>query len=103
VRWYLAPHGQTARSYALPSYSGIPASELPAKTVAEAAPYPADALPCFFGHYWLFDPDPRPLGPNLACLDYSVAAGGFLCAYRFDGETRLRVGRFARSGPRRQG
>lgn len=103
VRWYLAPQGQTARSYALPSYSGIPASELPAKTVAEAAPYPADAPPCFFGHYWLFDRDPRPLAPNLACLDYSVAAGGFLCAYRFDGETKLRVGRFARSGPRRQG
>jgi hypothetical protein len=27
--------------------------------------------------------------PNVACLDYSVAKGGFLCAYRWDGEQKL--------------
>jgi hypothetical protein len=101
VRWYLPAAGQTTRTYALPTYPGIPDAPLPAKTAAESVPYPAGAPLCFFGHYWLFDEDPAPLAPNLACLDYSVAAGGFLCAYRCDGETRIETSRFARNGPRR--
>jgi hypothetical protein len=102
VRWYMPADGRTTRDYALPPYAEIPAAALPAKTAAEAAPYPTDAPPCFFGHYWLFDADPAPLAANVACLDYSVAAGGFLCAYRHaTGEKRLRRERFARSGERR--
>jgi len=50
-----------------------------------------------FGHYWLADPTPVPLAANVACLDYSVARGGFLCAYRFDGEAALSRERFART------
>lgn len=44
--------------------------------------YPADAPPLFIGHYWLKGA-PEPLLPNLACLDYSVAMGGHLTAYRW--------------------
>ena len=35
--------------------------------------------------------EPQVLAPNVACLDYSVAAksGGMLVAYRWDGEQRL--------------
>jgi hypothetical protein len=51
--------------------------------------YPADAPPVFFGHYWLLTPEPELLAPNVACLDYSVPRGGFLCAYRWDGERVL--------------
>ncbi len=45
--------------------------------------------PTFFGHYWL---DPKNIGiisQNLCCLDYSVAKGGLIGAYSFDGETIL--------------
>jgi hypothetical protein len=42
-----------------------------------------------FGHYWM-QGTPQPLGPRVACLDYSIGKGspsGKLCAYRWDGET----------------
>ena len=94
VRWYLDPGGRTIASYALPSFPGLPELGLPAKVVAEARPYPTAAPPVCFGHYWLDDPAPAPLASNVACLDYSVAKGGFLCAYRFDGEAVIDPARF---------
>jgi len=52
--------------------------------------YSHDDPPVFVGHYWL-DSEPELLAPNVACLDYSVAAksGGKLVAYRWDGEQEL--------------
>ena len=52
--------------------------------------YSHDDPPVFLGHYWL-DTEPQVLAPNVACLDYSVAAksGGKLVAYRWDGEQEL--------------
>lgn len=44
--------------------------------------------PVFFGHYWLMD-DPQILRNNMCCLDYSVARGHKLAAYRYDGEQIL--------------
>ncbi|WP_439136004.1 metallophosphoesterase [Pseudomaricurvus sp.] len=55
--------------------------------------YEAGAPPVFFGHYWLKG-RPRPLQPNVACLDYSAVSFGRLTAYRFDGEKELREDRF---------
>ena len=60
-----------------------------------AAPYAADAPPVFFGHYWLRADAPAVLAPNVACLDYSVAKGGMLIAYRWDGEHQLSSSKFA--------
>lgn len=52
--------------------------------------YSHDDPPVFLGHYWL-DSEPELLAPNVACLDYSVAAkgGGKLVAYQWDGEQEL--------------
>jgi hypothetical protein len=50
---------------------------------------PTTAKPVFIGHYWLSASKPEILADNVACLDYSVAKGGFLCAYRWQGEQRL--------------
>ena len=47
-----------------------------------------DERPVFFGHYWLKG-EPQLLRRNVCCLDYSVAAGGCLACYRFDGEQQL--------------
>ncbi|MDX1480647.1 MAG: metallophosphoesterase [Woeseiaceae bacterium] len=57
--------------------------------------YSSDAPPVFVGHYWM-DGEPAPLAPNIACLDYSIAApkGGRLVAYRWDGEQELDKGKF---------
>jgi len=52
--------------------------------------YTEDDPPLFLGHYWL-DGEIDLLAPNIACLDYSVAAkeNGRLVAYCWDGEPRL--------------
>jgi hypothetical protein len=46
------------------------------------------AKPVLFGHYWLTG-QPELQSDYAACLDYSVALGGPLCAYQWDGETAL--------------
>lgn len=50
-------------------------------------PGPGDP-PVFFGHYWMRG-EPRLLSARACCLDWSVAAGGVLCAYRWEGEQDL--------------
>ncbi|MDB5597865.1 MAG: metallophosphoesterase [Hyphomicrobiales bacterium] len=47
-----------------------------------------DERPVFFGHYWL-NGTPNLGGRRAACLDYSVAKGGELLAYRWSGEPIL--------------
>jgi len=99
TRWYLAPAGRTWRDYAFASsYDArerIPAEPLPPSIAARESSYPEDAPPVLFGHYWL-PPTSSPgrLAPNVACLDYSVARGGRLCAYRWSGERELEDGAF---------
>jgi hypothetical protein len=51
--------------------------------------YPAEAPITFFGHYAVNAERPTPVTPRLACLDYGLGKGGFLCAYRWDAETDL--------------
>ncbi len=55
--------------------------------------YDVNAVPVFFGHYWLTG-RPKPLQHNVACLDYSAVNFGRLTAYRFDGEPRLKEDHF---------
>ena len=56
--------------------------------------YPPDAPPVFFGHYWLEDNFPSIQTSNVVCLDYSVAKGGSLVAYRWSGESVLNDNNF---------
>lgn len=88
ARWYADPMGQTYRSYGMTDEIDC---DLPleASVQQQAAPYPADAPPVFIGHYWLRAGRPATLADNVACLDYSVAKQGFLCAYRWSGERVL--------------
>jgi len=46
------------------------------------------AAPVIFGHYWL-QGNPILTDRRRLCLDYSVAKGGHLAAYQWDGETDL--------------
>lgn len=55
--------------------------------------YGADEAPVFVGHYWL-QGRPKPILPNLACLDYSAVKYGRLVAYRYDGEAQLSAEKF---------
>ena len=89
TRWYLPPHGHTYRTYALQSDEIVCDLRLEQAVIESAAPYPVDAKPVFVGHYWLSAQRPELLAENVACLDYSVAKCGFLCAYRWNGEQKL--------------
>jgi len=89
ARWYLHAHGHTFGSYAMADHLAcdVPLSD----EVREASrPYDPTEKPVFLGHYWLPPATPKRLARNVACVDYSVAKGGFLCAYRWDGEQELR-------------
>jgi hypothetical protein len=89
TRWYLPAIGQTVRTYAFQS-DVVPCDmSVEAAALAIAEPYPLAAKPVFFGHYWLRAERPSILAANVACVDYSVAKEGFLCAYRFSGEPAL--------------
>jgi hypothetical protein len=44
--------------------------------------------PLFIGHYWLSE-KPAVQSTKVACLDYRVAKGGPLAAYRWNGEAEL--------------
>ena len=50
--------------------------------------------PVIFGHYW-FVGTPSVISTQFACLDYSVAKGGPLVAYRWDGEAELATEKLA--------
>lgn len=90
TRWYSPPDGHTYRTYALQSDAIACDLGLDQSVIAATAPYPTSAKPVFVGHYWLSAERPELLAENVACLDYSVAKGGFLCAYRWNGEQKLR-------------
>ncbi|NNM60613.1 MAG: metallophosphoesterase [Steroidobacteraceae bacterium] len=61
---------------------------------AEWRGHPYSGPPVLFGHYW-FSGKPTVISPRFACLDYSVAKGGPLVAYRWDGERELRSEKLA--------
>ena len=93
TRWYLSPQGQTWRTYAFTDRIDC---DFPLEQpVSDAAtPYPLNAKPVFVGHYWMSGSQPELLAQNVACVDYSVAKGGFLCAYRWHGEQQLSTSNF---------
>jgi len=52
--------------------------------------YDREHKPVFIGHYWMgLKNGPSLLADNVTCLDYSVAKGGKLVAYRWSGEPKL--------------
>jgi hypothetical protein len=84
LRWWdptattfrIAAHGMDGRE-----------SELPDEPVPTDFLY-RDETPVLFGHYWM-PGEPEIQNPRAACLDFSVAKGGFLTAYRWPGEPEL--------------
>lgn len=92
TRWFDSPVGRSFAEYALPAIDSdelLSGMQVPDEVTRQARVYPSDAPPVFVGHYWLRAQRPARLAANVACLDYSVAADGMLCAYRWDGEAEL--------------
>ncbi|SED72220.1 metallophosphoesterase [Bradyrhizobium erythrophlei] len=84
IRWW-DPAAVTYRSAAL----GMDGEETTLPDLPLVTDYQyKNETPVFFGHYWLRGA-PSLSNENAACLDFSVAKGGFLTAYRWSGETVL--------------
>lgn len=77
------------------TYIGPSGVEIPDLPIPQMERIPAPDRPTFIGHYWLNPSEPlAPLAQRVACVDYSVAKGGPLVAYRFDGEEELSTSKF---------
>ena len=98
VRWWLPGVGRTYAELCIPHSPLAPAVPLAEALAAQLTGYPAEAPPLFIGHYWLSEATAQRLAPNVACLDYSVAKGGFVAAYRWDGETTIADEKFIQAG-----
>ena len=70
--------------------SGEPFAPLP-QTPLDSGRLPTapTEVPVLYGHYWRSGATPQIDGPLSACLDWSVAGGGPLVAYRWSGEAEL--------------
>lgn len=90
VRWWDSSLNTYRSAYIGPP--GVEMPNIPMKLKTQIAP---PDRPTFFGHYWFpADEEKSPVTSRSACLDYSVAAGGPLVAYRFDGERELSTTKF---------
>ena len=91
VRWWDA-NANTFRRAAL--LDDVDRSKLPEEPIPDYALVGHDGgSPVFVGHYWLSGP-PVCLSDKVACVDYSIAKGGKLVAYRWDGEATLAPNKF---------
>ena len=97
LRWFAEPEGQTYRTYGLVNEPIACDEMLPVDVVAAGRPYLASAPPVFIGHYGLRAEAPSLLAANVACVDWGVAHGGLLCAYRWDGEQLLNPRKFVQA------
>jgi hypothetical protein len=87
IKWWENPSEMTYNSISVEPLLNLPDNPIDISK-SKKNYYDSDEKLAFFGHYWL-NGSPKPYKNNICCLDYSVANGGKLVAYRFDGEEKL--------------
>lgn len=93
INWWNDPKESTYREISVIPHEVLPDEPVDISLFDSRKYYSAKEKPVFFGHYWLQGP-PQLLRENICCLDYSVARGGLLAAYRFDSEKKLSNDKF---------
>ena len=88
TKWWLNADGLEYNQYVMHEATELEGRKIMSGDIAENSYYSENAPPVFFGHYWLKG-EPVLQKSNAICLDYSVAKGGKLIAYRFNGEKEL--------------
>lgn len=88
IKWWENPASSTYKSISVISKHDLPERQINLSELKFLDHYGTDDKIVFFGHYWLegeldFHRD------NICCLDYSVAKGGKLVAYRLKEELVL--------------
>ena len=84
VKWWEDPSKHNYRTYGVHFDENIPVIPISKNFNF----YSEKEKPVFFGHYWL-QGLPTLLKENVCCLDYSIAKGGKLVAYRFNNEKKF--------------
>ena len=88
IKWWENPLEMTYKSISVEPLSNLPETRIDLSLLKNNDYYKKDDKSVFFGHYWLKG-EPSLYRENVCCLDYSVAKGGHLVAYSFDGELTL--------------
>ncbi len=88
IKWWEDPSQMTYRSISIEPLEDLPEKLIEISTLKSPEFYHNKDKKVFFGHYWLKG-EPSLYKDNICCLDYSVAKGGKLVAYRFEEEKIL--------------
>ncbi len=87
IKWWIHPGSATYGDFLFNCPENLRHEKVP--TDLKVSIYPKEAPPVFFGHYWMDEEFPVIQADNVICLDYSIAKGGSLVAYRWNGEDKL--------------
>lgn len=90
IKWWEDPSKMTYKSISVEPNENLPQQQIESSEIESMDFYHDNEKKVFFGHYWLKG-DPILYKKNICCLDYSVADGGKLVAYRFKGENILEL------------
>ncbi|MBK9401475.1 MAG: metallophosphoesterase [Bacteroidetes bacterium] len=88
IKWWEDPSHMTYKSISVEPIENLPDQRIELSELKSLDFYSGDDKIVFFGHYWLKG-EPSLYKANICCLDYSVAKGGKLVAYRLSGEKNL--------------
>ena len=88
IKCWEDPTEMTYKSISVEPLENLPEQPIEVTQLKSNEYYQSKDKKVFFGHYWLKG-EPSLYKENICCLDYSVAKGGKLLAYRLDGESKL--------------
>jgi predicted MPP superfamily phosphohydrolase len=88
IKWWENPSEMTYKTISVEPIENLPEQAMQITELTTNDYYKSQDKIVFFGHYWLRG-EPSLYKNNVCCLDYSVAKGGKLVAYRFNEETQL--------------
>jgi hypothetical protein len=88
IKWWENPLEMTYKSISFEALDNLSDDNIQVSDLASIDFYEAHQKLVFFGHYWLKG-EPIIYRENICCLDYSIAKGGKLLAYRFNDEATL--------------
>jgi len=88
IKWWEDPSKMTYKSISVEPIDNLPEQPIEPNELNSLEFYRDDEKMVFFGHYWLKG-EPSFYKGNICCLDYSVAKGGKLVAYSWNGESVL--------------
>jgi hypothetical protein len=88
IKWWEDPSTMTYKSISIEPIENLPEKQIENPQSKSTDFYDLNDKRVFFGHYWLRG-EPSLYKENICCLDYSVAKGGKLVAYRLDEENTL--------------